>query len=217
MYLGVWRLDARKPAPLLGVGEKYALEVSNSGQRPAWLATARGAAAGTLLFVLFGFFALLWSFAVNDFSVMNVAEHSSRRLPLAYRLTAAWGSHEGSMLLWALIMAAWTLAVACLGGGQLEKTTGRAIGVMGLLSAAFLAFILFTSNPFMRLHPAPHDGRDFNPLLQDPGMILPPPLLYMGMGYVGFSVAFAFSVAALLGRRADGEWAHWLRPWTLAA
>jgi cytochrome c-type biogenesis protein CcmF len=181
----------------------------------AWVAAARGAATGQFVFVASGFAALMWSFAINDFSVMNVADHSSRRLPLAYRLTATWGSHEGSMLLWTLMLAGWTLAVVRFGRSRADDLTGRAIGILGLISGAFLAFVLLTSNPFMRLHPPPLDGRDLNPLLQDPGMIIHPPLLYMG--YVGFSVAFAFSVAALLARRVDNAWAGWLRPWTLAA
>ena len=180
-----------------------------------WMAMARGAVAGQSLFVLLGFAALVWAFSVNDFSVMNVADHSSRRLPVAFRLTAAWGSHEGSFLLWTTIMAGWTLAVVFFSRRLPADMVARVVGIMGLLSFCFLAFILFTSNPFMRLHPPPADGGDLNPLLQDPGMILPPPLLYMG--YVGFSVAFAFANAALLSGRLDEVWARWVRPWTLVA
>jgi cytochrome c-type biogenesis protein CcmF len=181
----------------------------------AWMAMARGAARGQALFVAGGFAALLWAFHANDFSVLNVAEHSSRHLPAAYRLTAAWGSHEGSMLLWALILGGWSLAVVALSGRLPVEVAARVVGVMGLVSSGFLAFILFTSNPFLRLDPPPPDGQDLNPLLQDPGMILHPPLLYMG--YVGFSVAFAFAVAALLSGRMDATWARWARPWTLVA
>jgi cytochrome c-type biogenesis protein CcmF len=183
--------------------------------KTAWMAMARGAASGQLLFVAAGFFALVWAFAVNDFSVMNVAEHSSRRLPLEYRITAAWGSHEGSFLLWTLLMSGWTVAVAIIGRRLPADLHARVIGIMGLLSFFFLAYLLFTSNPFMRLHPPPPDGSDLNPLLQDPGMIIHPPLLYMG--YVGFSVAFAFAVAALISGRLDPAWARWVRPWTLMA
>ena len=181
----------------------------------SWMAMARGAAGGQLLFVVLGFLVLVWSFLVNDFSVMNVADHSSRFLPVEYRLTAAWGSHEGSFLLWTLLMAGWTFAVVVLGRGLPPELHARVIGVMGLLSFCFLAFILFTSNPFMRLHPPPANGSDLNPLLQDPGMIIHPPLLYMG--YVGFSVAFAFAISALISGRLDEAWARWVRPWTLMA
>jgi cytochrome c-type biogenesis protein CcmF len=181
----------------------------------SWMAMARGAAGGQLLFVVLGFFVLVWSFLINDFSVMNVADHSSRFLPIEYRLTAAWGSHEGSFLLWTLLMAGWTFAVVIVGRKLPPELHARVIGVMGLLSFCFLAFILFTSNPFMRLHPPPANGSDLNPLLQDPGMIIHPPLLYMG--YVGFSVAFAFAIAALISGRLDEAWARWVRPWTLMA
>jgi cytochrome c-type biogenesis protein CcmF len=183
--------------------------------RATWMAMARGAAAGQLLFVATGFLALAWSFLVNDFSVMNVADHSSRFLPVEYRITAAWGSHEGSFLLWTLLMSSWTMAVVLLGRSLPAELHARVIGIMGLLSFFFLAYILFTSNPFMRLYPPPTDGSDLNPLLQDPGMIIHPPLLYMG--YVGFSVAFAFAIAALISGRLDEAWARWVRPWTLMA
>ncbi len=186
-----------------------------SRDNAGWMAMARGAAGGQLLFVAIGFLALVWSFAVNDFSVMNVAEHSSRRLPLEYRITAAWGSHEGSFLLWSLLMSAWTFALVLLGRKMPADLHARAIAILGLLSFFFLAYLLFTSNPFMRLHPPPADGSDLNPLLQDPGMIIHPPLLYMG--YVGFAVAFAFAIAALISGKLDAAWARWVRPWTLMA
>ena len=181
--------------------------------RSSWTSMARGAVAGQLLFVLLGYAALVWSFAVNDFSVMNVADHSSRRLPLIYRITAAWGSHEGSILLWSCMIAVWTLAVVFFCRRLPDALVARVIGIMGLLSFSFLAFILLTSNPFMRLHPPPLDGGDLNPLLQDPGMILHPPLLYMG--FVGLSIAFAFAIAALIAGKLDAEWARWVRPWAL--
>jgi cytochrome c-type biogenesis protein CcmF len=186
-----------------------------SRNNPAWMAMARGAAAGQLFFVAAGFLVLVWSFLVNDFSVMNVADHSSRSLPVEYRITAAWGSHEGSFLLWTLLMSTWTFAVVLLGRKLPADLHARVIGIMGLLSFFFLAYILFTSNPFMRLHPPPANGGDLNPLLQDPGMIIHPPLLYMG--YVGFSVAFAFAIAALISGKLDEAWARWVRPWTLMA
>ena len=180
-----------------------------------WMAAARSAALGQLAFVAFAFAALLWSFAQNDFSVLNVASNSNSSLPLQYRLTAAWGSHEGSLLLWSLMMAGWTAAVALLSRRLPEGLRARVLGVMGLVSVGFLLFTLATSNPFRRLLPAAAEGRDLNPLLQDPGMVIHPPLLYMG--YVGFSVAFAFAVAALLEGRLDATWARWSRPWTTAA
>ncbi|MDP3037976.1 MAG: cytochrome c biogenesis protein CcsA, partial [Rhodocyclaceae bacterium] len=186
-----------------------------SRDNAAWRAMARGAAGGQLLFVLLGFLALVWSFLVNDFSVMNVADHSSRFMPVEYRITAAWGSHEGSFLLWTLLMSSWTVAVVILGRKLPADLHARVIGIMGLLSFCFLAYLLFTSNPFMRLHPPPANGSDLNPLLQDPGMIIHPPLLYMG--YVGFSVAFAFAIAALISGKLDEAWARWVRPWTLMA
>ena len=189
--------------------------IGASRNRPTWMAIARGAAGGQLLFVATGFLVLVWSFLVNDFSVMNVADHSSRFLPVQYRITAAWGSHEGSFLLWTLLMSAWTVAILILGRKLPVDLHARVIGIMGLLSFFFLAYILFTSNPFMRLHPPPANGSDLNPLLQDPGMIIHPPLLYMG--YVGFSVAFAFAVAALISGKLDEAWARWVRPWTLMA
>jgi cytochrome c-type biogenesis protein CcmF len=186
-----------------------------SRDNAGWMAMARGAAGGQLLFVAIGFFALVWSFMVNDFSVMNVADHSSRRLPLEYRIPAAWGSHEGSFLLWSLLMSAWTFALVLLGRKLPADLHARVIAILGLLSFFFLAYLLFTSNPFMRLHPPPADGGDLNPLLQDPGMIIHPPLLYMG--YVGFAVAFAFAIAALISGKLDAAWARWVRPWTLMA
>lgn len=179
------------------------------------MAVARPAAYGQLAALLIAFAALGYGFAANDFSVKNVAHNSFSELPLAYRLTATWGSHEGSMLLWVVILAAWTAAVTVFARRLPLAVSARVVGVLGLVSVGFLAFVLFTSNPFVRLFPAPPDGADLNPLLQDAGMILHPPMLYMG--YVGFSVAFAFAIAALLGGRLDAAWARWARPWTTAA
>jgi cytochrome c-type biogenesis protein CcmF len=183
--------------------------------RAALLATARPIAIGQFVFVAGAFAALAWSFYANDFSVLNVASHSNSKLPTHYRIAATWGSHEGSILLWALMLAGWTFAVAVFSGPLPERFIARVLGVMGLVSLGFLLFILVTSNPFERLIPAAEEGRDLNPLLQDPGMVIHPPMLYMG--YVGFSVAFAFAIAALLEGRLDASWARWSRPWTTAA
>jgi len=180
----------------------------------ALIAFARPAAAAHFACVAIAFAALMASFVGNDFSVINVASNSNSKLPLAYRIAATWGSHEGSLLLWTLMLAGWTCAVAVLSGRLPAAVTARVIGVLGIVSVGFLLFMLFTSNPFDRTLP-PLDGRDLNPLLQDPGMVAHPPLLYMG--YVGFSVAFAFAVAALIDGRLDPAWARFARPWTVAA
>ena len=181
----------------------------------AWMALARPLATAQFMFVVLAFGALMTSFGLNDFSVANVASHSNSALPTAYRLAATWGSHEGSMLLWVLMLAGWTAAVAWRSAHLPLDMVARVLGVMGLVAAGFLLFVLLTSNPFERLVPPALDGRDLNPLLQDPGMVIHPPMLYMG--YVGFAVAFAFAVAALLAGRFDAAWARWSRPWTTAA
>ena len=178
---------------------------------PDWMALARPAAVGQFLFVATAFACLTMSFVNNDFSVLYVAQHSNSALPLIYRICAVWGGHEGSILLWVLILASWTLAVSLFSNNLDDQTTARIIGVIGLISIGFLLFILFTSNPFERLIPAAADGQDLNPQLQDPGLIIHPPLLYMG--YVGTVVAFAFAIAALLAGRLDAAWARWSRPW----
>ena len=161
------------------------------------------------------FCCLAYCFITNDFSVLNVASNSNSQLPLNYRFAATWGSHEGSLLLWTFMLAFWTAAVSIYSRHLPDATVARVLGVMGIISVGFLLFMLTTSNPFTRLIPAPPDGRDLNPLLQDPGMVVHPPMLYMG--YVGFSVAFAFAVAALISGRLDAAWAKWSRPWTLVA
>jgi cytochrome c-type biogenesis protein CcmF len=173
------------------------------------------AARAQFLFIAIAFVCLDYSFYSNDFSVLYVASNSNSHMPLAFRLAALWGGHEGSMLLWVSILAVWTIAVTLFVKELPETFRIRLISVMGLVSIGFLAFIIFTSNPFERLIPAALDGRDLNPLLQDPGMVFHPPVLYMG--YVGFSVAFAFAIAALLDGRLDVAWARWTRPWTTAA
>ncbi len=182
---------------------------------PAWIALARPAAQGQALFVALAFSCLAWSFVSNDFSVLNVATNSNSQLPLHYRFAATWGSHEGSLLLWVFMLSGWALAVSLLSRHLPEDMVARVLGVMGLVAVGFHLFMLLTSNPFERLIPAAADGRDLNPLLQDPGMVVHPPMLYMG--YVGFSVAFAFAIAALLSGRLDATWARWSRPWTTMA
>jgi len=180
-----------------------------------WINASRAAAQVQAFLVAFAFGCLVYAFVDNDFSVAYVAMNSNSSLPLHYRVAGAWGGHEGSLLLWCLMLGVWMLAVSLFSGHLPEGMATRVLGVMGLVSAGFLAFLLFTSNPFDRLFPVPADGRDLNPLLQDPGMVLHPPMLYMG--YVGFSVAYAFSVAALLSGRLDAAWARWSRPWTTVA
>jgi cytochrome c-type biogenesis protein CcmF len=181
----------------------------------SWIALARPAARTQALLVAFAFGCLTYSFAANDFSVAYVVEHSNSALPLHYRIAGVWGGHEGSLLLWTLMLGVWMTAVSLFSGQLPEAMTARVLGVMGIVSAGFLAFMLFTSNPFDRQFPAALDGRDLNPLLQDPGMVVHPPMLYMG--YVGFSVAYAFAVAALLSGKLDAAWARWSRPWTTVA
>jgi cytochrome c-type biogenesis protein CcmF len=179
------------------------------------MAVARPAAQGQFVFVALAFACLAYAFLTNDFSVENVARNSFSQLPEVYRLTATWGSHEGSMLLWVLILGFWSTAVSVFSRHLPEDMAARVLGVMGLISVGFLAFLLTTSNPFERLLPAAMDGNDMNPLLQDWGMIIHPPMLYMG--YVGFAVAFAFAIAALLSGKMDVAWARWSRPWTTVA
>jgi len=183
--------------------------------RSSWIALARPAAQWQFIAVAIAFCCLAYCFITNDFSVLNVASNSNSQLPLSYRFAATWGSHEGSLLLWTLMLAFWTGAVSIYSRHLPDTTIARVLGVMGFISVGFLLFMLTTSNPFTRLIPALPDGRDLNPLLQDPGMVVHPPLLYMG--YVGFSVAFAFAIAALISGRLDAAWAKWSRPWTLVA
>ncbi len=183
--------------------------------RREWLMLARPAAQTVFLLLAIAFAILAWSFYVNDFSVLYVAEHSNSQLPVVYRLGAVWGGHEGSLLLWVFLLSTWTILVAQLSKALDEFMVARVIGVLGLVISGLLLFVLTTSNPFIRLLPAAQDGRSLNPLLQDPGLVFHPPMLYMG--YVGFSVAFAFAIASLLSGRLDAAWARWSRPWTTAA
>ena len=183
--------------------------------RSDWMGLARPGAYALFALVAVAFACLVASFVRHDFSVLYVASNSNTALPLQYRIAGVWGGHEGSLLLWVQMLALWTVAVAAFSRHLPEAVVARILAVMGLVSVGFLLFMLFTSNPFDRLFPAPLDGRDLNPLLQDPGMVIHPPMLYMG--YVGFSVAFAFAIAALLGGNLDSTWARWTRPWTTVA
>ncbi|MCC8996361.1 MAG: heme lyase CcmF/NrfE family subunit [Nitrosomonas sp.] len=182
---------------------------------PSWMALARPVVQGQFVFIFLAFSCLAYSFVTSDFSVMNVARNSNTELPFHFRLAATWGSHEGSLLLWVLMLATWSVAVSVFSKQLPDDIVARVIGVLGLVSVGFLAFLLFTSNPFDRLLPAAPEGSDLNPLLQDVGMVVHPPMLYMG--YVGFSIAFAFAIAALLSGKLDAAWARWSRPWTIVA
>ena len=177
--------------------------------------TGRSLALGQFVFLTLSYAALTWAFVVSDFSVEYVARNSNQALPLIYKVTAVWGGHEGSLLLWMWLLAGWGVAVAIFSKALPREMLARVLAVMGMVSVGFLAFTALTSNPFDRLIPAPADGADLNPLLQDPGMIAHPPLLYMG--YVGMAVAFSFAIAALIGGRLDAAWARWSRPWTIVA
>ncbi|ELR65079.1 Cytochrome c heme lyase subunit CcmF [Photobacterium marinum] len=182
----------------------------------AMMRMARPLTYGVFGMLSLSFAVLCWAFYSNDFTVAYVASNSNSMLPWYYRITAVWGAHEGSLLLWVLIQATWAAAVAMFSRGMPLESVSRVLAVMGMISVGFLLFIIMTSNPFLRTLPFfPVDGRDLNPLLQDPGLIIHPPMLYMG--YVGFSVAFAFAIASLMTGRLDTAWARWSRPWTIAA
>ncbi len=183
--------------------------------RADWIAVARPATAAAFLLVGVSFACLTWAFYVNDFSVEYVAGHSNTQLPLMYRLSAVWGGHEGSLLLWVFMLVGWAAAVAAFSRQLPAAMVARVLGVLGLVTVGLLAFVILTSNPFDRLLSPPAEGRSLNPLLQDPGLIYHPPLLYMG--YVGMAVAYAFAMAALLAGQLDAAWARWSRPWTTVA
>jgi cytochrome c-type biogenesis protein CcmF len=180
-----------------------------------WIAVAKPAARGQFLFIVISYICLTYSFIKNDFSVLYVANNANTALPLQYKISAVWGAHEGSLLLWVLMLSVWTLAVTVFSRSLPNVMVARVVGVMGFVSVGFLLFTLLTSNPFERIFPVPLEGKDLNPLLQDPGLVIHPPMLYMG--YVGFSVAFAFAIAALLGGKLDSAWARWSRPWATMA
>ncbi|MGH8256658.1 MAG: heme lyase CcmF/NrfE family subunit, partial [Steroidobacteraceae bacterium] len=184
-------------------------------KRDRWIAAVPSAACGQFVFVALAAGALIHAFVTDDFSVRFVAENSNSALPLFYRVTAMWGAHEGSMLLWILVLSLWTLAVVVRSRYLPREFAARALGVLGLLSFGFVLFTLTTSSPFSRMIPAPPDGNSLNPALQDPAFAIHPPILYAG--YVGFSVSFAFACAAMIERRRDQLWARWMRPWTVSA
>ncbi len=182
---------------------------------PRWVAMAKPAAWGQFFFTAIAFACLVNAFLSNDFSVAYVANHGNSLLPTIYKVSAVWGAHEGSLLLWALILSGWTIAVATLTSNLPAVMLARVLSVMGMISIGFMSFLLFTSNPFERVFPVPLEGGDLNPLLQDFGLAIHPPMLYMG--YVGLSVAFSFAIAALIGGKLDATWARWSRPWTTVA
>ena len=182
---------------------------------PGWMAIAAPAATTQFLLIGFSFAALTYAFVTSDFSVQLVVSNSHTHKPMLYKISGVWGNHEGSMLLWALILALFGAFAAWFGDGLPKRFQARALAVQGLIGVAFLAFILFTSNPFIRVVAPPFNGQDLNPLLQDPGLAFHPPFLYLG--YVGLSMSFSFAVAALIEVRVDAAWARWVRPWTLAA
>jgi cytochrome c-type biogenesis protein CcmF len=183
--------------------------------KPVWMAVARPAVTGQFVFVIMAFACLVYAFVHNDFSVLYVARNSNSQLPLFYKVAAVWGAHEGSLLLWILILSIWSVAVAAFSRQLPLSFSSRVLGVMGLISGGFMLFTLWTSNPFLRLIPTAQDGADLNPVLQDFALAIHPPMLYTG--YVGFSVAFAFACAAMLEGRLDQTWAKWTRPWTIFA
>lgn len=180
-----------------------------------WMAVAKPAARGQFLFLIISYICLTYAFIKSDFSVLYVANNANTALPLQYKISAVWGAHEGSLLLWVLMLAGWTFAVTIFSRSLPNVMVARVLGVMGFVSVGFLLFTLLTSNPFERIFPIPLEGKDLNPLLQDPGLVIHPPMLYMG--YVGFSVVFAFAIAALIGGKLDSAWARWSRPWATFA
>ncbi|MCG7965648.1 MAG: heme lyase CcmF/NrfE family subunit [Candidatus Thiodiazotropha taylori] len=181
----------------------------------AWMAASRSLAWGQFVFLTISLLILTNAFLSNDFSVVYVAQHGNTKLPDIYKISAVWGAHEGSLLLWAFLLAAWSVAIAAFSRNLPLEMVSRVLAVMGMVSIGFMLFMLLTSNPFDRTFPVPSEGGELNPMLQDPGLAIHPPMLYMG--YVGFSVAFAFAIAALLGGRLDASWARWSRPWTTIA
>lgn len=191
--------------PLVGADRRWS----------GWMAVAEPAAVTQLLLIGFSFAALTWAFVTSDFSVRLVVLNSHTLKPMLYKISGVWGNHEGSLLLWVLILALFGACAAVFGQNLPPTLKARVLAVQGMIGAAFLAFLLFTSNPFLRMGEVPFDGEDLNPLLQDPGLAFHPPFLYLG--YVGLSMAFSFAVAALIEGRVDAAWGRWVRPWTLAA
>ena len=202
-------------ALLLAVAQSVMPLVGAARRDVAWMETGRMAAFAQLAAITISFAALMQAHVVSDFSVLNVVNNSHSLKPMLYKVAGVWGNHEGSMLLWVFMLALFGAAVAGFGRNIPPTLKARVLGVQGLIGVGFLLFILLTSNPFARILPAPLDGNDLNPLLQDPGLAFHPPFLYMG--YVGFSVAFSFAVGALIEGRVDPAWGRWVRPWTLLA
>jgi cytochrome c-type biogenesis protein CcmF len=203
-------------ALLICIGQSVLPLVGASRNSAVLMSTGRYLATGQFVFVALAFSCLVYAFVVDDFSVAYVAGHSNTLLPVQFKVSAVWGGHEGSLLLWMLTLSSWTFAVVVFSKQLPRDMLARVLAIMGMISVGFLLFILLTSNPFDRFLPnVPVEGSDLNPLLQDFGLIVHPPMLYMG--YVGFSVAFAFALAALLGGRLDSAWARWSRPWTTTA
>ena len=205
LNLALWVAVVQSIVPLIGAHKT----------RDDWMAVARPAAFAQLALIAFAFILLTHAFVVQDRSLQYVADNSNSLLPMIYRVTAVWGAHEGSLLLWLLVLAGWTGAVAAFSRQLPLKVVARVLAVLGIVTIGFLALLLLTSDPFERLLPAASEGRDLNPLLQDPGMIIHPPMLYIG--YVGFAVPFAFAIAALLDGKVDVRWQRWTRPWTNVA
>jgi cytochrome c-type biogenesis protein CcmF len=202
-------------ALLVAIAQGVLPLVGAARRDPVLMGIARPAARLQFVLVALAFACLAYCFVTSDFSVQNVAEHSNSRLPAYYRFAATWGSHEGSLLLWVLMLTGWATAVTFFSHNVPQAMQARVLAIMGLVGVGFFLFLLLTSNPFARLIPPEAEGRDLNPLLQDPGMVIHPPMLYMG--YVGFSVAFSFAIAALMSGRLDAAWARWSRPWTTVA
>jgi len=196
---------AQSTVPLIGAHQR----------KQHWMAFARTAAYTQWLLVVLAYVLLTYAFITHDYSIRYVANNSNNAQPLIYRISAVWGAHEGSLLLWILMLSSWTALVAGFSRGITADMIARVLGVLGLVSIGFLSFTLLTSNPFERLLNVPLDGRELNPLLQDPGLVIHPPMLYMG--YVGTSVVFAFAIAAMLSGKLDTAWARWARPWTTVA
>jgi cytochrome c-type biogenesis protein CcmF len=205
LVLALFVAAVQSTVPLLGAARGEA----------SWMKLGSSAAMAQFGLVTLAFAALIWAHVTSDFSVLNVVEHSHTDKPLLYKITGVWGSHEGSMLLWTFILALYGMAVAVFGGNLPPTLRARALSVQGMIAFGFLLFILATSNPFARVSPPPVNGEGLNPLLQDPGLAFHPPFLYLG--YVGFSMAFSFAIAALIEGRVDAAWARWVRPWTLVA
>ncbi len=200
LILALFVAVAQAAVPLVGAA---------CGNR-AWMAVARPAALVQFALVGIAFGALTWCYVVSDFSVLNVVQNSHTNKPLLYKVAGVWANHEGSMLLWVFILGLYGMALSLFGGKLPPSLRARALAVQGLIAVGFILFILLTSNPFLRVDPAPINGEGLNPLLQDPGLAFHPPFLYLG--YVGFSLAFSFAVAALIEGRVDAAWARWVRP-----